>query len=51
MKKTELHAICGFGKTTLAKLSKNQPVSKTIMMRICKELNFDIGDIIEIVEE
>lgn len=37
--------------STLAKLSKDENVSMEVMGRICKELNCDIGDIVEYINE
>ncbi|MDD2602474.1 MAG: helix-turn-helix transcriptional regulator [Prevotella sp.] len=36
---------------TMAKISKNECVNLSIIVRICEVLNCDIGDIVEIVEE
>ena len=50
MNKTELRARAGIGTTTLAKLSKDQPVSTTALMKICAVLDCDVGDIMEILK-
>ncbi len=36
---------------TLAKMSKNEVVSMEIIMRICKVLEFNVGDILDITNE
>ena len=36
---------------TMAKISKNECVNLSIIVRICEVLNCDIGDIVEMVEE
>lgn len=36
---------------TMAKLSRNECVNLSIIVRICEVLNCDIGDVVEIVEE
>lgn len=51
LKKTDLLRLADISTTTLAKLSKNQPVSMDVMGRICKVLACDIGDVMEIVAD
>lgn len=51
MNKTALKDAAGISATTIAKLGKNQPISMESMIKICKVLGCDIGDIVEIVEE
>lgn len=51
MNKTDLREAAGIGTSTLAKLSKNAPVSMEVMSRICKVLECDIGDVMEIVQD
>lgn len=51
MKKMDLIDSANIGTTTLARLSKNKPVSMEILGRICKALECDIGDIVEIFPE
>ena len=50
MNKTELRAKAGIGTSTLAKLSKDQPVSTVALMRICSALDCDVGDVMEVVK-
>ena len=38
-KKTDLLELAGIGRGTLAKLSKNQEVSMTVLVKICTALN------------
>lgn len=49
MKKMELKEVTGIGSTTLSKLSKNQSVAMDILMKICKEFDCNIGDIVDIL--
>lgn len=49
LKKTDLLSLADISTTTLAKLSKDQPVSMEVMGRICNALSCDIGDVMEIV--
>lgn len=51
MKKKDLRIATGITTTALAKLGKNEHVSIEILARICKVLNCDIGDIVEVVNE
>lgn len=50
MKKMQLKEATGIGSTTLSKLSKNQPVSMDVMMKLCNVLNCNIGDLMDIVD-
>ena len=49
--KSELRALTGIGTNTLAKLSKNQPVSMEVLLKICSRLDCDISDICEFIKE
>lgn len=51
MTKTELRKKADFATTTLAKLSKDEQVSMDVLLRICRVLDCDISDIMEIVKE
>ena len=51
MKKTDLRVEADLSTGTLAKLSKDQPVSMDVMTRICKTLSCDIGDIMEVLPD
>ena len=48
MNKTDLRKLVGMSSGSLAKLSKNEPVSMDIILRICRALKCDVGDIMEI---
>jgi DNA-binding Xre family transcriptional regulator len=47
-KKTDLLKLAGIGRGTLAKLSKNQEVSMTVLLKICNALNCELSDVAEI---
>lgn len=47
MKKIELMEAAGIGTTTLSKLGKDQYVSMEVLVKICKVLNSNIGDIVD----
>ena len=51
MNKSELREAVKTSPNTIAKLGKNEPVSLDVLIRICKVLECDIGDIMQIVEE
>ena len=51
MNKSELREAVKASPNTIAKLGKNEPVSLDVLIRICKVLGCDIGDIMEVVEE
>lgn len=44
MKKTDLITVANISTTTLARLSKDHPVSMEVMARICNAPSCDIGD-------
>lgn len=48
MNKTELRKEAGLSTNVIAKLSKNDAVSMETLMRICKTLHCDVGDIVEV---
>ena len=48
MTKTELRIATDMSTTTLAKLGRNETVSMDILLRVCKILECDIGDVMEI---
>ncbi len=51
MKKKDLRAATGMSTTSLAKLSKNENINTEILVKICKVLECDIGDIMEVTED
>ena len=51
MKKTQLKAVSGISSGTLAKLGRNESVTTDVLVRICRALNCDIGDIMEVLPE
>ena len=46
--KAQLRKSVNFSPATLTKLNKNEYVSMEILTRICKVLDCDIGDIVEV---
>lgn len=51
MKKTELKRISGISFNVLARMGKDEPVSFESIEKICRALDCNIGDIMEITEE
>jgi DNA-binding Xre family transcriptional regulator len=51
MKKKDLRLATGMSTTSLAKLGKNENVNTELLVKICRVLECDIGDIMEIIED
>ena len=51
MTKTDLRLAADISTTTLAKLGKSETVSMDVMLRICKVLDCNIGDIMDAEKE
>jgi len=51
MKKTDLYKIANISTSTLAKLSKNQPIDGKILEKLCSSLQCQPVDIIEYVPD
>ncbi len=51
MKKKDLQAAAGISWASVTKLSKSETVSLEVLMKICKVLGCDIGDIMELIPE
>ena len=49
MKKKDLQASAGISWASVTKLSKGERVSMEVLMKICKTLNCDIGDIVDLI--
>ena len=47
--KTEFARKVGISSNTLAKLSKNEPVSLEVLVRICRRLECTLGDVVQIL--
>ena len=50
MKKKDIKEKAELSTVTMAKLGKNESVSLDVLVRVCKVLNCEIGDVVEIVE-
>ena len=51
MKKKDLRIATGMTTTALAKLGKNEHVNTEILAKICKVLECNIEDVVEVVEK
>ena len=51
MKKTEFAKEVGISANTLAKLSRNETVSMDVIIRICRELECSVDEIMDILPE
>ena len=49
VKKKDLQANAGISWATVTKLSKGETVSMEVLMKICKTLDCNIGDIMDLV--
>ena len=49
MMKKDLMEQAGITSSTMAKLGKNLPVSMEVLWKICKALDCNIGDIVDVV--
>lgn len=51
MKKKDLLATAGISWVSVTKLSKGETVSMEVLMKICKALDCNIGDIMDLIPE
>ena len=51
MNKTQLRKAAGLSTNIIAKMSKNDSISMDSLIRICRALHCDVGDIIEIIDD
>ena len=49
MKKKDLALLSGISLSSITKMGKNENVNTDVLVRICRALDCDIGDIAEIV--
>lgn len=49
LKKKDLAALAGISPSSVAKMSRGDPISMEVMLKICTALKCDIGDICEAV--
>ena len=51
MTKTQMRLQADISTTTLAKLGKNETVSMDVLLKICKLLGCNVGDIMDVINE
>lgn len=51
MKKKDLQEAAGLSPASVTKLAKNEYVRLEVLVKVCRALNVDIGDIMEIIPE
>jgi putative transcriptional regulator len=51
MRKQDLRAAAKISSSSIAKLSKGENVNTDILVKICKALNCDVSDIMEILPD
>lgn len=51
MKKKDLQAQAGVSWASVTKLSKGEPVSMEVLMKVCKALDCNIGDIMDFLPD
>ena len=51
MSKADLRRSAGIAPNTLTKLNRDEEVSMTVLIKICKVLGVDIGDIMELLPD
>ena len=50
MNKTQLGLAAGISTSTISKLGKNETINMESMMKICRALDCNIGDIVEMTD-
>ena len=51
LKKKDLLAAAGISQSSLSKMGRNENVNTDILVKVCKALNCEIGDILEILPD
>lgn len=51
LNKVELMKVADISSGTVAKMTKGEPVSMTILMKICDKLDCDIGELVHYVKD
>ena len=51
MMKKDLQSKAGISWATLTKMSKGETVSTEVLMKVCKVLKCDVGDIMEFIDD
>ena len=51
MKKKDLQAAAGISWASVTKMSKGENVSMDVLLKVCKALNCNIGDIVDAISD
>ena len=51
IKKSELSSLCHMSNSTLSKLSKDQPVKRSVLEKISTVLDCDVEDMMEVLDK
>jgi len=51
MNKTDLREAIGVSTATIARLSKGEPVTMEVLVKMCETLDCNVGDIVDVVHE
>lgn len=51
MTKMDLRQATGVSTATIARMSKGEPVSMEVLMKVCKVLGCNVGDIVDVFSE
>lgn len=51
MSKADLRRAAGVAPNTMTKLNRDEEVSMTVLVKICKTLNVNIGDVMDLIPE
>lgn len=51
LKKKDLLAAAGISQSSLSKMGRNENVNTDILVKVCKALKCDIGDIMEVIND
>lgn len=49
LKKKDLAKLAGISQSSVAKMSRGEPISMDVLLKICSSLHCDIGDLVEAV--
>ncbi|MBP3806184.1 MAG: helix-turn-helix transcriptional regulator [Oribacterium sp.] len=49
MKKKDLATVAGISQSSVAKMSRSEPISMDVLLKICCALQCDIGDLVEAI--
>ncbi|MEG2146680.1 MAG: helix-turn-helix transcriptional regulator [Lachnospiraceae bacterium] len=51
MKKTEVRIAAGISPSTFSKMNRNEYVAMEVLVKLCKVLNCNIGDIVDVIHD